>query len=164
MRKSIVKPVVGILVATMAVLGVAATKAEAQVPDLTGTYEGWQKCKNFDGAAYKTKCKGDLEITQTGTNLNMEGCSGTLFNGELIRHNGRPDKKGEVAFIACGTTPDLDRAGEMGRAKVERKVRSGRTTFKATSVWYSPTGLVGTCKWHYVRVDMTDPGVAACPP
>ena len=111
-------------------------------------------------------------ITQNGDEINMaalliDGGFQLLYQGRVIDSVEDPDRKGQAAFTACGTTPTSevpgDRARNQGRREKERRrqVRGDVELSAAREVDEFPTDT-GTCAWTYKRVDTEDPGVPSC--
>lgn len=144
-------------------LGASTTPALAV--DLTGTWEGKAVCTGFfNGAKFKETFPGNVLITQSGGDLNMEFL-GVRYNGGILNDAKQPDKKGEGAFVACSTVAQpLGDYNETGHLKVQLTLN--KSTFKATSVFM--VGSLGslvdvaTCKWTFARTDTANPGVPEC--
>ena len=119
----------GVILAAGALLGISAVSVQAV--DLTGTYEGKITCKGFDGSKVKKVFPSFLEITQTGSNLNILSFSFGPFNGTVIEDDKKPDEKGQAGFISCFSDP-LAPEGEVGSAKVTDK--SNAVTFYVSLV------------------------------
>ena len=131
--------------------------------DMTGTWEGQERCNCFnavDGRFTERYRDEVMEITQDGTDLNIEAY-GELFNGNVISHPHR-DSKGEASLIACDTDPtDNASFGEIGRAKVSAKA-NGRGRMTIRSLWNAQEGQICTCTSKMHRTDASDPEIDDC--
>lgn len=151
------------MLSAVVLLGLSATQAAAV--DMTGTWEGEAVCKGFfNGQKFKETFPGNVLITQSGADLNLD-FAGFLYNGGIINDAKKPDNKGEGSFIFCGTTAEpLGDFNETGHLKVQ--IGANKSTFKATSVYTFPiagaVNTVATCKWTFTRTSTTDPGVPDC--
>ena len=95
---------VRVLRALILTVMLAALGTPAEAVDMTGTWEGKERCGCFDEAGGKSTERYNnevMEVTQDGTDLNIEAY-GELFNGNVIDHP-RSSSKGEAALIACNT-------------------------------------------------------------
>jgi hypothetical protein len=80
------------MLGAVVLLGLSATHAAAV--DMTGTWEGEAVCKGFfAGEKFKETFSGNVLITQSGTDLNLDFV-GFLYNGGIINDAKNPDKKG----------------------------------------------------------------------
>lgn len=157
----------GVIVQTIAstafALSVLIAGVNAGAVDITGTWQGKEKCKcfnNVDGKFTERFQDEEMSITQSGTDLNILAFGG-LFNGNVIE-NPTKDDRGEASFIACDTDPkDNASFGEIGRAKLRTK-DDGTGKFKVESLWNSSQTEICTCKWNFKRVNTDDPLVEDC--
>ena len=105
------------------VLGIVAPAAGY---DLTGTWEGRATCTSlFEGAKHKFADAPSIRITQTDDALGLRADYG---NGDVDFYVGvaypdakKPDTKGELGLVACGTDDVAGNAGtfdEVGRFSV----------------------------------------------
>jgi hypothetical protein len=156
--------IVRTIASTAFALNVLIVGVTAGAVDITGTWQGKEKCKcfnNVDGKLTQRFQDNEMSITQSGTDLNMLAF-GTLFNGNVI-NDPTKDNRGEASFIACDSNPkDNASFGEIGRAKLRTK-ENGEGKFKVESLWNSSQTQICTCKWNFKRVSTDDPLVAACP-
>ena len=149
---------------------IVASPAASQVGtlNLTGNWTGKWTCKAFDGLKFLIGNKeSTMAITQTGTTMNVDIDAGELiYNGVVIPDENKPDEKGEVVLVQCGTdnVPGSGASeGEIIRATVKTKLDSAYATFKAVSIFEADPPEVATCKYSYKRVDQNDPGEGPCP-
>jgi hypothetical protein len=151
------------MLGAVVLLGLSATHAAAV--DMTGTWEGEAVCKGFfAGEKFKETFSGNVLITQSGTDLNLDFV-GFLYNGGIINDAKNPDKKGQGSIVFCGTTAEpLGDYNEIGHLTVQ--IGANKSTFKATSVFtVASSGEivdVATCKWKFTRTNTADPGVPGC--
>ena len=159
------------VLAACALMFSPAPAAGQSAPDLTGTWTGRWSCKSFDGVKFNEKnTTSTLLITQSGSVLaaHIDGPLDPQFfyNGAVIPDDKKPEEKGEVVMNQCGTD-NLPVAGptesEIVRAQVKTKLNSPKASFKGTSVFENDGPTVGTCRYSFKRLDITDPGVTACP-
>jgi len=136
-------------------------------PVLTGTWEGKNVCKGFDGVKFTFECCPTMEISQVSpTEFNLRlppsDTNGEFFYfGRTIPDAVSPETKGEVAFVGCPTDNTLPGSSEMGRAKVKVSLDT-KGTFTGQSIFFSDFPEIDTCKWKYDRVSTDDPSVPAC--
>lgn len=136
--------------------------ADAATPDLTGSWIGEAVCTGFfAGEKYKETFTGTVNISQSGTDINMEFL-GTVYNGAVITDS-KNSRKGEGPFLTCNTEVEpIGAFNEIGHMKVLVDNAKNKTSFNAVSVYAQGAGNVATCKWTFERTDPADPGVAAC--
>ncbi len=139
--------------------------------DLTGTWAGSSACTSFfAGAKIKFSDAPVIQITQVGDVIGLRADHGggvvDLYTGRVIPDAKKPDEKGEVALIACGTDdvagnqPAFDEVGRFTAATKPSKVKA---TMKGLSFFSDPgvvTPEAGTCKWKLTRVEVGDAGIA----
>lgn len=135
--------------------------------DLTGTWTGSWSCQDFDGSKFKEgNGNSTLLITQNGNEIaaNLDG-GDFLYNGGAIPDAQKPDEKGEVVLIQCGTDnlPFAGPEAEIVRAKVKTKLAGGQGSLKGVSFFENDLVLLGTCKYNFKRQDVADPNVSRCP-
>ena len=154
-------------VAVGVVLGLAAPAAALE---LTGTWSGSTACTSFfEGAKLKFKDAPMLQVTQSGDVLGVRADYGgghvDFYAGHVYPDAKKPDEKGEIALVACGTDsvagnePAFD---ELGRFSVSTKTGKIKATLKGLSFFSDPgvaSPEAGTCKWKITRVDTADAGV-----
>ena len=153
-----------VAVAYAALLGAAFPPAVGAL-DMTGTWEGKQNCKDYDGQKIiEHGVPATALISQSGDTMTMGVNNFDHYNGHAFTDSKNADK-GETVFNACGTD-DLPVSGvptgEIVRAKVSTKPSTGKGSFSALSI-FENTGALGTCKWSFKRTSTTDPNVPACP-
>jgi hypothetical protein len=145
--------------ATVVVLG---STLLALAFDLTGTWEGRQVCRTFNGDVVRTETDpSTLRVTQSGASVNLEVDGTTLYHGEAVPAAGNADR-GRAGFIRCGTTDALAGDDEMGRVKVATRA-NGLGKVRGFAVVRSAGGGIGTCTWRYDRTGTADPGIGPCP-
>jgi hypothetical protein len=149
-------------------LAVAWLSQPAAAFDLTGTWVGKQTCKSADGTRFSFKIPSTLLISQNGSEIAMHVVTegGTdVYNGVGIDLADKPEG-GDAYFVHCSTSDvpgtGADAFDEAGRATVKAK-ETGSGSFKATSTYFNTVPETGTCKWSYLRTDVVDPDVDACP-
>ncbi len=149
----------------------AATHARpAAAFDLTGTWSGATSCTSFfQGAKLKFKDAPTVEISTKGDAIGLRADFGggdvDTYVGHVIPDPKKPDEKGQVKFIACGTDsvagngPNFD---ELGRLSAVTKASSVKATLEGLS-FYSDPGVdapeAGTCKWKLTRMGTAESGV-----
>lgn len=160
---------------TLTALLVMALPAAALAFDLTGNWTSSFTCISlFEGEKITYKDTPAIAITQNGAAIGMRvtyaGGDFDLYTARANPDVKKPDEKGEIAMIACGTdglagnAPNFD---EIGRFTVSAKPDKVKASVKGQSIFSDP-GVVspesGRCKWKLTRIDTTDPGIAtACP-
>jgi hypothetical protein len=170
-----VRTVRGVVVGIVAVaVAVVSGGGVAAAFDLTGTWSGTAKCTSlFDGITFKFTDEATVQITQSGRGFGFRADYGpnnvNLYAGRTYDDAKKPDEKGEVALVACGTDsvagndPAFD---ELGRFTAKTKPGKVKATLKGVTYFSDPgeeTPEAGTCKWSLTRVDATDPaGATAC--
>ena len=139
--------------------------------DLTGTWSGTTACTSlFQGEKFKFKDAPTLQVTQVGDRIGVRADYGggdvDFYTGHAYPDAKKPDEKGEVALIACGTDsiagnePMFD---ELGRFAVSTKTGKIKATLKGLSFFSDPgvaSPEAGTCKWKLTRTDTGNPGIA----
>lgn len=168
------------IVAGALVLAIAATTrahAGAAFLDLAGTWTGKITCKgNSEGVKDSFFLEPVMRISQSGFGLGVVLDYG---GGVLERYTAlvnpdakKPDQKGELAIIFCGTDDqigvpfDFD---EIGRMSVSAKLGKVKASFKGTSIFtdFADPGPLQegyTCKWKYTRTDTNPAGLQVeCP-
>jgi hypothetical protein len=160
----------GILVGALLVAA-----APAAAFDLTGTWEGGATCTSFfEGAKVKFKDAPTIQITQIGDAIGLRADYGggdvDFYTGIAHPDAKKPEEKGELALIACGTDSVAGNPGtfdEVGRFAAKTKVDKVKATVKGLSFFSDPgaeSPEAGTCKWKLTRVDTADAGIATeCP-
>ena len=134
--------------------------------DLTGHWTGSWKCTIFDdGVKGKDGNKeSTLAITQAGTVFGADLDSGLTYSGIAIADARKPDNKGEIGIVHCGSDDDLTQIPytELGRWKVSVKGAKGK--LNGVTLWSDDSQHIATCKYKYKRIDTVDPAVpTACP-
>jgi hypothetical protein len=139
--------------------------------DLTGTWSGTTSCTSlFQGEKFKFKDAPTLQVTQVGDAIGVRADYGggdvDLYTGHAYPDAKKPNEKGEIALIACGTDsiagnePAFD---EVGRFTVSTKAGKIKATIKGLS-FFSDPGVVspeaGTCKWTLTRTALESSGVS----
>ncbi len=153
-----------------AALALATAAGPALAFDLTGTWTGTIKCKEFvNGVKDKFELTPTITISQSGNAL---GILATFGPGDsdmytaLANPDAKKPDKGEFAIIFCGTdnqvgnSPTFD---EIGRMQVTTKTGKIAAKFRGESIFSDPADMgpeAGTCKWSWKRVDTVDPWVA----
>lgn len=133
--------------------------------DLTGTWEGTYVCKeNRDGVHSRDKDRFvDLEITQTGSQLNAINRFLNHFSGVVIEDTKKPDRKGEVGIAGCLLNGDVSGGDDLGVLRVKVDPATGKGLLVGTTHEVITPSIFFTCKWRFKRLDTDDPGVGACP-
>lgn len=141
----------------LAVIGAA----RASALDLTGTWVGKYTCTEYDGSRSKLTVKDDeLRITQQGDALAVD--SENAFRGVAIAHAGKPETRGEIKLVRCGTDNVVSNGGdELGRFTVKIDREKGKGKLKGTALYTFPGG-VGTCKLRYKLASTENPGATGC--
>jgi hypothetical protein len=142
--------------------------------DLTGTYSGKYACKgvvtNDPSGKNSYSSDGTLRVTETGAAiglfLDFTGGITYQYSGAAVPDVKKPDAKGEIPIVLCGTNDVLAGGShdELGRLKVS--VKPGALSGKITgmSVYSDLDAGAYTCKWSFKRTDVTDPAVSiVCP-
>lgn len=153
-----------------AVMIVAPTGGAAHAFDLTGTWNGTATCTSlYDGLKFKFKDEAVIQITQTdraiGFRADYGGGNVNLYAGRAYADAKKPDERGEVALVACGTDSVAGNApafDELGRFTAATKPPKVKATLKGVSFFSDPGVALpeaGTCKWKLTRVDATDAAV-----
>lgn len=159
----------GILVA------LAVHAAPAVAFDLTGTWHGTSTCTSlFAGEKQKFTDAPTIAITQVGDVIGLRADYGggdvDVYAGVAYPDPKKPEEKGEVALVACGTDAVAGNPGtfdELGRFAVATKTGKVKATVKGLSFFSDPGTAppeAGTCKWKMTRIDALDAGVpTVCP-
>lgn len=152
----------------VAVAGLVPRVALAQSFTATGSWTGSITCKSFDGGVKTTtKTTPVMTVSQVGTQvgvrLDFGGGDVAHFTGLANPDGKKPETKGEVALIRCGTDdirgsePSSD---ELGRFTVATKAPPAvKASFKGTTV-VAGAESVSTCTWKWTRTDVADPGLS----
>lgn len=164
-RNTLPRPVVMLI--AIAVLVVARGPAEAF--DLTGTWSGTATCKSlFEGIRFKFTDTPAVQITQVGRAIGIRADYGggnvNFYAGRAYDDAKKPDDKGEMALVACGTDsvagndPAFD---ELGRFTATNAGKI-KATLKGLT-FFSDPGFdkpeAGTCKWKLTRTDGANVGI-----
>lgn len=154
----------------VAIVGCILAAGRADAFDLTGTWTGTTKCTSlFGGEKFKFTDLPAVQITQVGREIGLRADYGggnvDFYAGRAYDDAKKPDEKGEVALVVCGTDsvagndPAFD---ELGRFTAKAKPGKIKATLKGIS-FFSDPGVAepeaGTCKWSLTRVDTANPGV-----
>lgn len=162
-------------VATVAML-VLAVAGRAAAFDLTGTWQGSSTCTSlFAGEKFKFKDEATIQITQVGDAIGFRADYGggdvDVYAGIAHPDAKKPDEKGELALVVCGTDSVAGNGAnfdEVGRFSASTKVDKVKATVKGLSFFSDPgtaSPEAGTCKWKLTRVDAVDAAVSTtCPP
>jgi hypothetical protein len=154
---------------------VLAAAGRSAAFDLTGTWEGSATCTSFfAGEKIKFTDAPTIQITQVGDAIGLRADYGggdvDLYTGIAHPDAKKPDEKGELALIACGTDSIAGNPGtfdEVGRFTAATKLGKVKATVKGVSFFSDPgavTPEAGTCKWKLTRIDATDAAIATeCP-
>lgn len=152
-------------VAVFTLLVTASLAPAAHAFDLTGHWTGKWNCKGFDRTKFTSSEKSStLAITQVGPAFaaNIDGITGFFYNVTPLTDAAKPEK-GEAVLLACPTANPLGSGdAEIIRAAVKTKNGTVNATLKGTSVFANDAPEVGTCKYSYKRIDISDPAVAGC--
>jgi hypothetical protein len=153
-----------------ALLVLALTASPLYAFDATGTWAGQFSCKNFDGTKSTFKMKpSTLLIAQSGSAVkaSMTGAQLLFYSGSAIDDAKKPNEKGEILLIQCGTD---DNAGvglaEMIRAAVKADPNKGKGSFSGVSTAEGDFGggyQFSTCKYKFKRASTATPSVSDCP-
>ena len=163
----IVFQLIRIAILAGALVGVGPQVATGQTFDLTGTWTGSITCKLVSGGVKgKVTATPVLTLTQIGTQI-----GGRLdFGGSVVHYTGlanpdgkKPETKGEVALIRCGTD-DLPAselsADELGRLTAATKALPAvKAKPRGTTVLTEPE-RIGTCSWKWTRTAAGNPGLS----
>jgi hypothetical protein len=147
-----------------ALVTVVATGRSAGALELTGTWTGTTKCTSFyQGAKVVFGDAPTVQITQDGRTIGVRADFGqgniSFYAGRTHPAVKKPDEKGEIALVACGTDdvlgndPDFD---ELGRFTAVTKLAKIKATLKGVSFFSDPGVALpeaGTCKWKLTRTD-----------
>jgi len=139
--------------------------------DLTGTWSGTTTCTSlFQGERFKFKDAPTLQVTQVGDVIGVRADFGggdvDFYTGHSYQDAKKPDEKGEVALVACGTDsvagnePAFD---EVGRFTVSTKTGKIKATLKGLSFFSDPgvaSPEAGTCKWALTRTALDNAGIS----
>jgi len=151
-----------------ALLGLGPRVATGQDFTVTGTWTGSISCKSFTaGLKETTKVAPVMTVSQVGNEVGVQLDFG---GGVFERYTGlanpdgkKPETKGELALIRCGTDDVLGSEqsfDEIGRFTVATKAPPAvKASLKGTTVTARPES-VGTCKWKWTRTDVADPGLS----
>lgn len=138
--------------------------------DLTGNWVGKWSCAHFNGGVKEKRgnAASTLAVTSLGNGTfgaHIDG--GITYRGIEIPDAKKPDNKGEIAIVHCGSDDDpaavtANNFFEAGRWKVS--VKGAKGTLSGIAIYSFSNTHVATCKYKYKRVDTTDPGLTyACP-
>ena len=164
----IVLQLIRIALFVCALVGAGPRVATGQIFDLTGTWTGAITCKVVNaGVKEKVVSAPILAISQTGTRvgarLDLGGGSFVHYTGLANPDGKKPETKGELALIRCGTddlpgselSPD-----ELGRFSAATKAPPVvKASLKGTTVLTEPD-RIGTCAWKWTRTGVVDPGLS----
>jgi hypothetical protein len=137
--------------------------------DATGTWTGQFSCKNFNGAKTTFKMKpSTLLIVQAGAAVKADIDGGNfLYNGSAINDAKKPDEKGEILMVQCGTDNHGGQGfAEMVRLAVKTNPGKGTGSFSGPSIIEGDFGngyQFATCKYSFKRTGTGIPTVADCP-
>jgi hypothetical protein len=157
-----------VAVLAAALLALGPRVATGQDFTLTGSWAGSITCKSLDaGVKGTSKVAPVMTVSQVGTEVGVQ----LDFGGGVVeRYTGlanpdgkKPETKGELALIHCGTDDILGGEtsfDEIGRLTVATKAPPAvKAALKGTTVTARPES-VGTCKWKWTRTGVADPGVS----
>lgn len=153
-------------ITALALLG--ASRANAF--DLTGNWVGKWSCSHFDGGVKQKRVNTEstLAVTSLGNDTFGARIDGSIaYRGIEIPDAKKPDDKGEVAIVHCGSDDDpaavtANNFFEAGRWKVA--VKNAKGTLSGITIYSFSASHIATCKYKYKRVDTTDPNLNyACP-
>lgn len=161
-------PRIRVVILAASILGVGPRIAAGQDFSVIGTWTGSLTCKSFAGGVKTTtKTTPVMTVSQVGTQVGVQLDSG---GGNVERYTGlanpdgkKPETKGEVALIRCGTDdirgPEAS-SDEIGRFTVATKAPPAvKASFKGTTV-VARAESVSTCTWKWTRTDAADPGLS----
>jgi hypothetical protein len=134
--------------------------------DLTGTWEGKQVCRYFDGRKSIVVSQDVIQVSHVGDDVyfSSELVGGAIFHTQLFEDDRHPGKMAHAIFIECDTT-ESSTYQELGRATKLQTTAKGGGLWQATSNFYQldeDRRFMGTCSWTYRRVDTSDPNIGAC--
>ncbi len=151
-----------------ALIGVGPRVATGQMFDLTGTWAGSITCKGVNaGVKEKVKTTPVLQVTQDETRVGVQ----LDFGGGVVLHytglanpdGKKPETKGEVALIRCGTDDQPGNAlapDELGRFTAGTKAPPVvKASLKGTTILTEPD-RIGTCAWKWTRIGVVDPALS----
>ncbi|HEV7731490.1 MAG TPA: hypothetical protein VGR62_04975 [Candidatus Binatia bacterium] len=130
--------------------------------DVTGTWEGKEKCLVYTEQQRTTTETTTLSITQSGTDLNVSIVGGQVvaaMNGAAIANTKDPDA-GQVGIYRCGTSTTLSMTG-IFTAKTKA---SGAGTLKGSInvVGHGPGDGTAACTYSLKRISTSNPVVGPC--
>lgn len=140
-----------------------ALASAAYALDVTGTWEGKEKCLVYTELQRTTSETATLRITQTGTDLNVSVLGGQVvasMNGAAIANTKDPES-GQVGIYRCGTSTTISMTG-IFTAKTKA---SGAGTLKGTInvVGHGVGDGTSACKYSLKRIATTNPAIGPCP-
>ena len=138
----------------------------AAAADFTGTWAGKFKCTDFDGTPDKfTDSEQTLQITQTGTTINVQFVGVVLFTGLAFDDTKSPADKGQIGISSCDTHPDVS----IGDAEIavltgSADAAKGKGSLKGSSIYtfVGDTTGEGSCKWSFKRISIDNPNIGGC--
>lgn len=157
-----------VAVLATALLGLGPRVATGQDFTVAGSWIGSITCKALNGGLKETtKVAPLMTVSQLGTEVGvrLDFGSGVIqhYTGLANPDGKKPETKGELALIRCGTDDILDgdeSFDEIGRFTVATKAPPAvKASLKGTTFTARPES-VGTCKWKWTRTDVADPGVS----
>jgi hypothetical protein len=149
----------------------AALVAAAPLPalgfDMVGTWEGKQVCSgfDFDGQGARFQIESLITVSQSGDQVFLR--VGERDYAGLKIDDPRKPERGRLYLVRCSTDNvpgTLDELEWDETADVSIKTKAnGAGSLKGFSTFIDISGI-GSCKWKYKRVDLTDPGLTGCAP
>jgi hypothetical protein len=134
--------------------------------DLTGTWQGKETCLRLnddDNVEAKLKGEATLEITQSGSDLNVKFLGDFLvasMNGAALAYADNPNS-GRAGMYRCGTSTTIS----MTTSFKAKSSASGTGTLDGTAnvVGHGTGNTIATCKYSLKRVSAVNPNVPPCP-
>jgi hypothetical protein len=128
--------------------------------DLTGEWQGHMTCRLFSGGFSTDSLSPSLDITQSGSDLNIRENGALLYNGILMDDPASPER-GAVAARQCGIDDTFSSSASMYHLKVISR-SSGTATARGWRMG-NLNSVTQLCKIRLKRDIATDPSVPACP-
>lgn len=163
------------LAVAAAIVAFGTTERVALAFDLTGTWAGTAKCTSlFEGEKFKFTDEPAIQVTQVdraiGLRVDYGGGNVNFYVGRAYDDAKKPQDKGEVAMVACGTDsvagndPAFD---ELGRFAAKTKPGKVKASLKGVT-FFSDPGIpspeAGTCTWSLTRLDTSNAAIeTSCP-
>lgn len=145
----------------MVMLAMMVGTTTAGALDLTGTWQGTEKCTINSSTTTKFKNTVTLLITQTGSDLNTQLSGGLFnlkFNGYGHANTDKPDN-GAAGLLYCTNSSTI---GANFSLKAKTKPLTGDGTLKGIFIGVDSISNYD-CTYTLKRVGTGNPVVSACP-